>query len=392
MTQRTPLIAGNWKMHKTVAEAEEFVAGPAAAGLERRGRRRRDLRAVHRAAGRASTRPAARASRSTRRTCTRPSRAPSPARSAPPMLAELDVARRACSATPSAASTSARPTGRWPRRSPPRSTPASRPILCVGETEEERERGDTERKLRHQVQEGLESVARRAPRRRRRSPTSRSGRSAPGKVRDARAGAGGDRLRPRARRRPRPRAGRAHADPLRRQRQARRTPPSCSRCPTSTARWSAAPRWSRRRSRRSSRPRSGSSRPCASRSRRSASSILDGWGLAAPGPGNAVSLADTPVFDDLWERYPHTQLTACGEAVGLPEGQMGNSEVGHLNLGAGAVVKQDLTRIDEAVEDGSLAENEVLRGRDGRRRARPPHRAGRATAACTRGPKPPARR
>jgi 2,3-bisphosphoglycerate-independent phosphoglycerate mutase len=88
--------------------------------------------------------------------------------------------------------------------------------------------------------------------------------------------------------------------------------------------------------------------------------VLDGWGLAEPGPGNAVSLADTPVFDDLWQRYPHTTLTAQGEAVGLPEGQMGNSEVGHLNLGAGAVVKQDLTRIDEAVETGTLAENAVL--------------------------------
>jgi 2,3-bisphosphoglycerate-independent phosphoglycerate mutase len=89
--------------------------------------------------------------------------------------------------------------------------------------------------------------------------------------------------------------------------------------------------------------------------------VLDGWGLAPPGPGNAVELADTPVFDDLWERYPHTTLTACGGAVGLPEGQMGNSEVGHLNLGAGAVIKQDLTRIDEAVADGSITENDVLR-------------------------------
>jgi 2,3-bisphosphoglycerate-independent phosphoglycerate mutase len=88
--------------------------------------------------------------------------------------------------------------------------------------------------------------------------------------------------------------------------------------------------------------------------------ILDGWGLAPPGPGNAVDLADTPVFDYLWARYPHTQLTAGGLAVGLPEGQMGNSEVGHLNLGAGAVVKQDLTRIDEAVEDGTLGDNPAL--------------------------------
>ena len=89
--------------------------------------------------------------------------------------------------------------------------------------------------------------------------------------------------------------------------------------------------------------------------------VLDGWGLAEPGPGNAVELAQTPVFDELWEKYPHTTLTAWGEAVGLPEGQMGNSEVGHLNLGAGAIVKQDLLRIDEAIEDGSFAENETLR-------------------------------
>jgi 2,3-bisphosphoglycerate-independent phosphoglycerate mutase len=89
--------------------------------------------------------------------------------------------------------------------------------------------------------------------------------------------------------------------------------------------------------------------------------VLDGWGLAPDGPGNAVSLARTPVFDELWATYPHTQLTASGRAVGLPDGQMGNSEVGHMNLGAGAVVMQDLTRIDEAVADGSLASNEVLR-------------------------------
>jgi 2,3-bisphosphoglycerate-independent phosphoglycerate mutase len=89
--------------------------------------------------------------------------------------------------------------------------------------------------------------------------------------------------------------------------------------------------------------------------------VLDGWGLAPASPGNAVSLAETPVFDELWDTYPHTELAAGGRAVGLPEGQMGNSEVGHLNLGAGSVVRQDLTRIDEAVADGSLAENAVLR-------------------------------
>jgi 2,3-bisphosphoglycerate-independent phosphoglycerate mutase len=89
--------------------------------------------------------------------------------------------------------------------------------------------------------------------------------------------------------------------------------------------------------------------------------VLDGWGLAPAGPGNAVSLARTPNFDELWAAYPHTTLTAHGRSVGLPEGQMGNSEVGHLNLGAGAVVRQDLVRIDDAIADGSLAANEVLR-------------------------------
>ena len=89
--------------------------------------------------------------------------------------------------------------------------------------------------------------------------------------------------------------------------------------------------------------------------------VLDGWGLAEPGPGNAIGQADTPVFDELWEKHPHTTLTTWGPAVGLPEGQMGNSEVGHLNLGAGAVVKQDLLRIDESIEDGSFYENETLR-------------------------------
>ncbi|HTE60107.1 MAG TPA: 2,3-bisphosphoglycerate-independent phosphoglycerate mutase, partial [Solirubrobacteraceae bacterium] len=89
--------------------------------------------------------------------------------------------------------------------------------------------------------------------------------------------------------------------------------------------------------------------------------VLDGWGLAPDGPGNAVALADTPVFDRLWAERPHTTLTAKGEAVGLPAGQMGNSEVGHLNLGAGAIVPQDLVRIDAAVADGTLGENETLR-------------------------------
>jgi 2,3-bisphosphoglycerate-independent phosphoglycerate mutase len=88
--------------------------------------------------------------------------------------------------------------------------------------------------------------------------------------------------------------------------------------------------------------------------------VLDGWGSTQPGPGNAVSLADTPNFDRLWTTCPHGILDASGPAVGLPAGQMGNSEVGHLNIGAGRVVYQDLTRITKAIEDGSFFENPVL--------------------------------
>ncbi len=93
------------------------------------------------------------------------------------------------------------------------------------------------------------------------------------------------------------------------------------------------------------------------------------------------------MFDALWARYPTTTLTACGRAVGLPEGQMGNSEVGHLNLGAGSVVMQDLTRIDAAVEDGELAGNAVLREAfcgGGRRGPACTSSASSPTAACTR--------
>jgi 2,3-bisphosphoglycerate-independent phosphoglycerate mutase len=89
--------------------------------------------------------------------------------------------------------------------------------------------------------------------------------------------------------------------------------------------------------------------------------VLDGWGIAPAGPGNAISQAATPVFDEMWESYPHTTLSASGRDVGLPDGQMGNSEVGHLNLGAGSVVRQDLTRIDDSIADGSFFENPVLK-------------------------------
>ena len=90
--------------------------------------------------------------------------------------------------------------------------------------------------------------------------------------------------------------------------------------------------------------------------------ILDGWGCAPPGPGNAVDLADTPVFDRLWAEVPHTTLKASGEAVGLPPGQMGNSEVGHLTIGSGRILYQDLMRVNKAIEDGSFFESPALRG------------------------------
>ncbi|CAN5724972.1 2,3-bisphosphoglycerate-independent phosphoglycerate mutase [soil metagenome] len=88
--------------------------------------------------------------------------------------------------------------------------------------------------------------------------------------------------------------------------------------------------------------------------------VLDGFGLAPAGPGNAVAAARTPVFDALWRGSPHATLAASGPSVGLPEGQMGNSEVGHLNLGAGRVVMQSLSFVQRTIDDGSFFENEVL--------------------------------
>ncbi len=88
--------------------------------------------------------------------------------------------------------------------------------------------------------------------------------------------------------------------------------------------------------------------------------ILDGWGLGRPSDGNAITLADTPTFDRIWHDYPSTTLKTSGHDVGLSDGQMGNSEVGHLNLGAGFVVNQTLTRIDLAIEDGTFFENPAL--------------------------------
>lgn len=88
--------------------------------------------------------------------------------------------------------------------------------------------------------------------------------------------------------------------------------------------------------------------------------ILDGWGYCEETQGNAIAQAKTPVMNSLWAAYPHTLIRTSGKAVGLPEGQMGNSEVGHLNIGAGRVVPQELVRISDAVEDGSINKNPAL--------------------------------
>ncbi|NER35688.1 MAG: 2,3-bisphosphoglycerate-independent phosphoglycerate mutase [Oscillatoria sp. SIO1A7] len=88
--------------------------------------------------------------------------------------------------------------------------------------------------------------------------------------------------------------------------------------------------------------------------------ILDGWGYRESTDGNAIAAAKTPVMDSLWSAYPRTLINASGKAVGLPAGQMGNSEVGHLNIGAGRIVKQELLRITDAVEDGTLLSNRAL--------------------------------
>lgn len=88
--------------------------------------------------------------------------------------------------------------------------------------------------------------------------------------------------------------------------------------------------------------------------------ILDGFGLRDDKLGNAVAQANKPNYDLLWNNFPHSTLTACGEAVGLPEGQMGNSEVGHLNIGAGRVVYQSLTRINKSIREADFFDNETL--------------------------------
>src|SRR5262249_39278329 len=88
--------------------------------------------------------------------------------------------------------------------------------------------------------------------------------------------------------------------------------------------------------------------------------ILDGFGYSASREGNAIALAHTPHLDEWLQHYPHTLIEGSGNAVGLPNGQMGNSEVGHLNIGAGRIVRMDISRIDAAIQGGSFFSNTVL--------------------------------
>src|SRR5574344_2019698 len=85
--------------------------------------------------------------------------------------------------------------------------------------------------------------------------------------------------------------------------------------------------------------------------------ILDGWGIGTHGKGDVIYQTPTPAMDRLQATYPHSELLASGENVGLPDGQMGNSEVGHLNIGAGRIVYQDLVKINRACADGSILQN-----------------------------------
>ena len=87
--------------------------------------------------------------------------------------------------------------------------------------------------------------------------------------------------------------------------------------------------------------------------------ILDGWGHRPEAAHNAILQAGTPVMDALWTAYPHTLIEASGAHVGLPRGQMGNSEVGHLTIGSGRVIRQELVRISQAVEDGKIGRAHV---------------------------------
>ena len=367
MSARTPLIAGNWKMYKTEAQAEDYIQAllPRVSAVE--GVEVAicvpftDLRAMV---------DSARGSRVEvyAQNMHHEPEGAFTGEISPAMLSDVGVQGVVLGHSERQGAASARPTSALALKVPAALDAGLRPILCVGETEEERDNDDTQRKLRQQVRDGLAGVAdeRLAEVTIAYEPIWAIGTgrvASPEQAQEAVAFVQG------ARRRSRQAGGGARADPLRRLGQARER------------RRAARAPGRRRRARRRGEPRRRVVRPDRLRGMNTSRSgsmtlpagpdelpapsvclvILDGWGLAEPGPGNAVSLARTPVFDELWGTYPHTTLTACGRAVGLPDGQMGNSEVGHLNLGAGSVVRQDLVRINDAIADGTFAANPVLR-------------------------------
>ena len=368
MSERRPYVAANWKMSKTVAEAEAFLDDflPGAPGedgpevvicpsfLALR-------RAVERCTGTAVRIAAQNMHEEESGAFTGEVSAP--------MLLEAGVEavvlghseRRQLFGESDAA---------LARKLPAALAAGLEPILCVGETEEARDAEQTEGVLERQIEADLAAVEGAEMSRlvvayepiwaigTGRTATPEQAQEAIAFIRDMLAG-------PRRRRR-------SGADPLRRlgeagQRGRADGPGRHRRCP---GRRGLARSGGLRRDRRGGRMNGPSQLPVPSL----ALVVLDGWGLAPAGPGNAISLAETPNFDRLWSEYPHTQLSAQGRDVGLPDGQMGNSEVGHLNLGAGAVVKQDLTRIDDAIADGSFFENEPLRAACERARSSPGRR------------------
>ena len=351
--ERTPLVAGNWKMFKTRAEAADFCAAllPLVDDLDEVDLAR--LPAVH------GARPGGRADRRRRRRRLGPERRTTRREGA--FTGEIS-----CRMLIDAGATGVL-LGHSERRALFGETDEAlarkltaalahglEPVLCIGESEAERDGGATESRLRTQLEGALgrsDLLAGAAGHDRLRAGVGDRHRP----QRDARAGAGDARVHPRCALGALRRGVRGRdAHPLRRLGQARQRGLAARRSRTWTARSSAA-RASTRRASRRSRARPSPADDRAGRARRARR-----LRPRARRAGNAVALARTPVFDALWERCPHTTLMAAGRAVGLPEGQMGNSEVGPSQHRRRAIVAQDLVRIGTAVADGSLARNPAL--------------------------------